>query len=171
MPSSRNGSRTASPWAALARSRRSPTRFCSSPRPPPASSPAPRSSSMAAGSRGEMMYRRAFLIAASAAALIPKTPAAQQGCCRVVGVLAPNPKVFATLNMEGDFRELGWEPGRDYRLLFRTSESSSQALPRLAAELVAQKADVIFAAGDQAVIAAQQATTAIPIVGVCDDMV
>jgi putative ABC transport system substrate-binding protein len=36
---------------------------------------------------------------------------------------------------------------------------------------VAQTPDVIFAAGDHAVIAAQRGATAIPIVGLCDDMV
>jgi ABC-type uncharacterized transport system substrate-binding protein len=117
------------------------------------------------------MRRRDFLIAAGAAALIPRGGAAQQGCCRTVGVLAPNPKVFATLHLEHDLGELGWHAERDYRLVFRASNGSNNALPRLAVELAAQHADVIFAAGDQAVIAAQRATAAIPIVGICDDMV
>jgi putative ABC transport system substrate-binding protein len=120
----------------------------------------------------ERMKRREFLIAATGVALLPRRRlAAQQGCCRIIGVLAPNPTVFATLNLERDLGAVGWVSGRDYRLLFRASDSRNELLPRLAAELVAQKTDVIFAAGDQAVIAAQQATTAIPIVGIVDDMV
>ena len=96
---------------------------------------------------------------------------AQQGCCRTIGLLAPNPRVFATLDLERDFAAFGWAPGRDYRLLLRTSDSSNEALPLLAAELVAQKPDVILAAGDQAVIAAQRLTATIPIVGIVDNMV
>jgi putative tryptophan/tyrosine transport system substrate-binding protein len=104
-------------------------------------------------------------------AIGPRALAAQQGCCRVIGVLAPNPKVFATLSLEADLAALGWHPERTLRLLFRWGAGSNDELPALAAELVAQKVDLIFAAGDQATIAAQRASTKIPIVGVCDDMV
>jgi len=108
---------------------------------------------------------------ANLAVIWPAEARAQQGCCRTVGLLAPNPRVFATLDLERDFAEFGWASGRDYRLLFHTNDSSNDALPSLAAELTAQKADVILAAGDRAVIAAQRVTTTIPIVGIVDDMV
>ena len=104
-------------------------------------------------------------------AIGPRSLAAQQGCCRVIGVLAPNSKVFATLTLERDLAALGWQSERNLRLLFRFGAGSNDELPALAAELVAQKVDLIFAAGDQATIAAQRASTKIPIVGVCDDMV
>ena len=39
------------------------------------------------------------------------------------------------------------------------------------AEFVNPKVDVIYATGDSGIRAAQQATTAIPIIGVADDMV
>ena len=94
-----------------------------------------------------------------------------ESCCRVVGVLAPNPKVFAALSLEEDLAALGWRSERNLRLLLRWGAGSNDELPALAAELVAQKVDLIFAAGDQATIAAQRASTKIPIVGVCDDMV
>jgi ABC-type uncharacterized transport system substrate-binding protein len=61
--------------------------------------------------------------------------------------------------------------GRNLRLVFRASPGTNEALPALAADLIAQNVDLIFAAGDHATIAAQRATTQIPIVGVCDDMV
>ena len=89
----------------------------------------------------------------------------------MIGVLAPSPKVFATLSLERDLAALGWQPERTLRLLFRLGAGSNDELPALAAELVAQKVDLIFAAGDQATIAAQRASTKIPIVAVCDDMV
>ena len=89
----------------------------------------------------------------------------------MIGVLAPNSKVFATLTLERDLAAFGWQPGRDVRLLYRLGAGSNDELPALAGELVAQKVDLIFAAGDQATIAAQRASTKIPIVGICDDMV
>jgi ABC-type uncharacterized transport system substrate-binding protein len=105
------------------------------------------------------------------AALVPYKLNAQQGCCRLIGLLGPNPKVFAALNLERDLQALGWEPERDFRLLVRWSNGANQELPRLAAELAAHPVELLVAAGDQAVIAAQRATRAIPIVGICDDMV
>src|SRR5205823_7213499 len=127
--------------------------------PRPACTPDPRR-------RGHRMRRRDMLAALALLAVVPNRVTAQQACCRLIGLLAPNPKVFETIELERDLRALGWESGRDYRILFRTSGGSNEALPKLGAELVSQKVDVIFAAGDQAVIAAQQATTSIPIVGV-----
>jgi putative ABC transport system substrate-binding protein len=117
------------------------------------------------------MWRRSFMTLLGGATIWPIAARAQQKAIRIVGVLAPNPRVFATLNLEKDLNEMGWLPGRDFRLLFKSSDGSNQALPGLAAELVGLPADVIFAAGDQAVIAAQHATRAIPIVAVTDDMV
>ena len=118
------------------------------------------------------MRRREFIgLIGGAAATWSIRARAQQGCCRTVGLLAPNPRVFATLDLERDFAAFGWASGRDYRLLRRTSDSSNEALPSLAAELAAKKPDVILAAGDRAVIAAQRVTTTIPIVGIVDDMV
>jgi len=117
------------------------------------------------------MKRRDIIIALGAAMLAPRVAAAQRGCCRLVGVLMPNPKVFATLHLEANLGELGWQMDRDYRFIFRSSDGSNQALPALAADLAAQQVDVIIAAGDPAVTAAQRATRTIPIVGICDDMV
>src|SRR5438067_3336444 len=89
----------------------------------------------------------------------------------VIGVLAPNPKVFETLKVERDLAALGWQTAHNLRLLFRASAGTNETLPALAANLVGQNVELIIAAGDQAVIAAQRASTAIPIVGICDDMV
>jgi putative ABC transport system substrate-binding protein len=117
------------------------------------------------------MQRRAFFTLLGGAVGWPMVVQAQQKGIRIIGVLGPNPKVFETLNLEQDLTELGWFYGRDFRLAFRWSYGSNEALERLAAELVELPADVIFAAGDQAVIAAQRATTTTPIVAVADDMV
>ena len=88
------------------------------------------------------MRRREFIaLIGGAAATWPIRARAQQGCCRTVGLLAPNPRAFATLDLERDFAAFGWASGRDYRLLRRISDSSNEALPSLAAELAAQKPD------------------------------
>jgi putative ABC transport system substrate-binding protein len=60
--------------------------------------------------------------------------------------------------------------GRNIQLVFKGSAGSNNELSRLAAELVAQHADVILSMGDQAIIAAQQAAPGVPIVGIADDM-
>lgn len=118
------------------------------------------------------MRRREFVkYAGAAAAAWPVPGHAQQKGMRVIGLLAPNPKVFATLTMERDLAGFGWEAERNLRLVARTSTGTNETLPALAADLVAQNVDLIFTAGDRATIAAQRASTSIPIVGVCDDMV
>jgi putative tryptophan/tyrosine transport system substrate-binding protein len=115
--------------------------------------------------------RRELIALGIGAALYPLAIRAQQKSMPVIGVLGPNPKVYASLNLEQDLRDLGWDSGHNIRLVFKGSAGSNDALSRLAAELVAQHADMILPMGDQAIIAAQQAAPGIPIVGVTDDMV
>ena len=118
------------------------------------------------------MRRREFIgIAGGAVVAVPFAGRAQQKAMPVIGVLGPNPKVYASLNLEQDLRDLGWDLGRNIQLLFKGSAGSNDELSRLAAELVAQHADVILSMGDQATIAAQQAAPDVPIVGITDDMV
>ena len=118
------------------------------------------------------MRRREFVkYAGAAAAAWPMPGHAQQKGMRVIGLLAPNPKVFATLTLERDLAEFEWEAGRNLRLIVRTSTGTNETLPALAADLVAQNVDLIFTAGDQATIAAQRASTSVPIVAITDDMV
>jgi len=88
----------------------------------------------------------------------------------VVGVLMPNPTVWVTLTLEADLAALGWQSDRNLHLLFRSSNGANEALPALAAELVVQKVDLIVAAGDPATIAAQRASSTVPVVAICDDM-
>jgi putative ABC transport system substrate-binding protein len=116
--------------------------------------------------------RRQFIILLGGTSVVwPLATYAQQKAMPVIGVLAPNPKVFETLTVERDLAALGWQAEHNLRLLSRVSAGTNEALPALAADLIAQNVDLIIAAGDQAVIAAQRASAAIPIVGICDDMV
>src|SRR6185436_14612141 len=61
-------------------------------------------------------------------------------------------------------RELGWIEGHNLAIEYRWAEGRPERLPQLVAELVQSKVDVIVLSGVQAVRAAQQATTTIPIV-------
>ena len=61
-------------------------------------------------------------------------------------------------------RELGYVPGKNLVIEWRSAEGKAERLPELAAELVRLKVDVLTTGGSPAALAAQKATTAIPIV-------
>jgi len=61
-------------------------------------------------------------------------------------------------------RDLGYVGGRNLTMESRWSEGRTERLPALAIELVQLRVDVIVASGTQAVRAAKQATSTIPIV-------
>jgi putative tryptophan/tyrosine transport system substrate-binding protein len=113
------------------------------------------------------MRRRAFIAGLGGAAAWPLVGSAQQppGKMRHLGVLqpgaAPDPLVEA---MQGRLRELGYVEGRDISFEFRWAEGKLGRLTQLATELADLKVDVINAFSTPAAIAAQKATTTIPIV-------
>jgi putative ABC transport system substrate-binding protein len=61
-------------------------------------------------------------------------------------------------------RELGWMEGRTVAIEYRWGEGRSERFPEIMAEFVRLKVNVIVTGGTAAVIAAKQATSAIPIV-------
>jgi putative tryptophan/tyrosine transport system substrate-binding protein len=61
-------------------------------------------------------------------------------------------------------RELGYVEGKDVVLEYRHADGDLDRLPKLAAELVASRPDVIVAQGTPATLALKQATSSIPIV-------
>ena len=61
-------------------------------------------------------------------------------------------------------RELGYEEGRNLVIEYRWAEQDFDLLPKLAAELVSLRVDVILTHGTPGCRAAKQATTTIPIV-------
>jgi putative ABC transport system substrate-binding protein len=61
-------------------------------------------------------------------------------------------------------RELGWNDGRNLAIVYRWAEGSNERNAGIAAEFVRLKVDLILAHGTQSVLAAKQATSAIPIV-------
>ena len=120
-----------------------------------------------------MIARREFIVALGAGAFAPLAAFAQSkpapGKIRRIGFLVPRPRP-ASGDMEyyGGFvqgmRDLGYVEGRDFSMEWRYAEGGYDKLPGLAAELVRIGVDVIVAAGNVSVRAAQQATRTTPIV-------
>ena len=111
------------------------------------------------------MKRREFLGFAGGATVWPLAARAQQAM-PVIGFLStggpPNPESLAALR-EG-LGKMGYVEGRNIKIEIRGTEQYDQ-LPVLAAELVRQKVDVIFAWGSlNAALAAKATTETIPIV-------
>jgi putative ABC transport system substrate-binding protein len=101
------------------------------------------------------------------AALRPLPVWAQQGTkLRTIGVLSvATPSAWSPLlaAFVEQLRNLGWIDGRTVAIEYRWAEGRSERFAELATELVHLQVDVIVTAG-AAVVAAKQATTAIPIV-------
>jgi putative ABC transport system substrate-binding protein len=68
-------------------------------------------------------------------------------------------------------RELRYSEGKEVTVEYRFAEGRPEELPRLARELVDAKVDVIMAIGDEAIVAAKNATPTVPIVMVACDAV
>jgi putative ABC transport system substrate-binding protein len=62
-----------------------------------------------------------------------------------------------------DLRAFGWRKGENLQIEIRSSNGDLASLPRLAAELVALRRDVLIAVGSQEAKALQAATSDIPI--------
>lgn len=118
------------------------------------------------------MNNRRRLVNALGAAVLPApfgSFAQQQIRVWRVGFLAQRHMDFLDSDYQyGPFRqgmrELGYVEGKNLLIEWRSAEGNSERLPGLAAELVNLKVDVIVAGGTPATLAAQQTTSAIPIV-------
>jgi putative ABC transport system substrate-binding protein len=113
-----------------------------------------------------MNNRRKLLVALGAGALgISLTAVAQTQKVHRVGILLAGSKSFLPLQaFFQELRRLGYIEGQNVSIVNRIAEGNLERLPALAAELVAEKVDVIFASSTNAVQAARQATASIPIV-------
>lgn len=111
------------------------------------------------------MNRRTFVGTVAGLLAGPCVVKAQPAKQPVVGVLVNNAPGSRTLNAftEG-LRGLGYVEGRNIIVDVRSAGGKPAALSRLAAELVRNKADVIFASGPAAISAARSATSQRPIV-------
>ncbi len=103
-------------------------------------------------------------VGARASRSLAQTPAAGP---RRVGVLAPSTRAKEEIILKPFFdqmRELGWIEGQNMAYDWFCADDQMAILPRLAAELVARRPDLIYAPPTPAALAAKQATQTIPIV-------
>src|SRR6266508_2229426 len=120
------------------------------------------------------MRRRQFItLVGGAVATWPLAARAQQSKVARIGALykgTADAESFKKELREG-LRELGYIEGQNIAFEFRSAEGKLDQLPRLAAELVRLKVDVIVALYVPCALAAKQATREIPIVIIAGDPV
>jgi putative tryptophan/tyrosine transport system substrate-binding protein len=118
------------------------------------------------------MDRRTFVSALAGSLLAAPLAAEAQRQNRVfrVGFLRSGqpPKAFIDEFQQG-LRALGYVAGQNIVIEYRFTDGSIDPLPRLAAELVRLKVDVILASTGPAALAAQSVTNTVPIVFVIPD--
>jgi len=85
-----------------------------------------------------------------------------------LGILSPfpqpSPQFIANNPFTNRLRELGWIEGKTFAISRAYTGDSEDLLPEMATRLVRERADVIWAIGPHAALAAARATKSIPIV-------
>jgi putative ABC transport system substrate-binding protein len=121
----------------------------------------------------ETMKRREFIALAGASVAWPFVALAQQAgrTYRVGGVSISPRNAPHNVAMFDELRRLGFIEGQNLTIDWRNYKPQIGLISEFAAELVKTRVDVIWAGGDVAIRAVQQATTTIPILGITDDMV
>jgi putative ABC transport system substrate-binding protein len=114
------------------------------------------------------MNRREIITLLCGVSTAPVSVLAQSSDQRVIGFLnggSAEPYAPMVAAFLGGLKEAGLVEGRDIAVVYRWADGEYARLPRLAADLVARKVDIIAATGgDVSALAAQSATTTIPIV-------
>jgi putative ABC transport system substrate-binding protein len=118
------------------------------------------------------MRRREFIAAtigcvALTLALMPTSYAQQKEKIPRVGFMG-NSTAALEANLikafRDGFRELGYEEGRNIEIVFRWAKGNYARFPKLIAELLAHKVDVLVTAGTPATLAVKKATSTVPLV-------
>jgi putative tryptophan/tyrosine transport system substrate-binding protein len=113
------------------------------------------------------MNRRELMLLLAGAMTAARALRAQQKAMPVIGFLgstSPGPNAPVVAAFHQGLRETGYVEGQNVAIEYRWAEGRYDRLPALAADLVARKVDVIFAASNPAALAAKNATSTIPIV-------
>jgi putative ABC transport system substrate-binding protein len=114
------------------------------------------------------LRRRELLAMLGGGAVWPLAATAQQPAMPVIGYLdggAPETSSHFLTAFHKGLRETGYIEGRNVSIEFRWAHNDVGKLPQLAADLVSRRVTAIFAVGSSAAaLAAQSATTTIPIV-------
>jgi putative tryptophan/tyrosine transport system substrate-binding protein len=113
--------------------------------------------------------RRQFItLLGGAAAAWPLAASAQQAAkLPTIGYLGATTRSVESQRVAAfmqRLRELGWIEGRNFAIEYRWGEGRNERFAEFAAEFVQLKVDLIVTYGTAAVLAAKQATSAIPIV-------
>src|SRR5437660_5132425 len=111
------------------------------------------------------MRRREFLGALGSAAALPVAARAQQRVPVIgfLGTTSPSAWRQPIAAFERRLTELGWIAGRTITIDYRWTEGRNEQALAIAEAFVSRKVDIIVAGGN-AVAAAKQATSSIPIV-------
>ena len=120
---------------------------------------------LAAAMQAQSFTRRYFVSYLGGMAAWPLTASAQPAGGKIVtiGILGFEPwPPIDTFRQALD--DLGYIEGKNVRFEYRYAKGHNERLPELANDLVGLNVDVILAWGTDAVLAAKQATTTIPIV-------
>ena len=110
------------------------------------------------------LFAAALLLASLGSALAQTERLPKVG---YLGFGAATPPTF----FQNRMRELGYSEGKDVEVEYRFADGRPEKLPALARELVDAKVNVIVAIGDEAIVAAKNATRTIPIAMVACDAV
>jgi putative ABC transport system substrate-binding protein len=113
------------------------------------------------------MRRRDFIKGIAVSSAWPLAAGAQQTATPAIGCLnGGSAKAFQSLMaaFRGGLSESGYVEGQNLAIEYRWADGDYEKLPRLAADLVGRRVNVIVANGPPAVMAAKAATTTIPIV-------
>jgi len=116
------------------------------------------------------MRRIGLAVALAVGLTLPTLAAEAQETARRahVGVLLLTPRAGAGGTyieaLRGGLRELGYREGQNLLLEIRSAEGRPDRLPRLAADLLNTRPDVLVTAGSEAILTLKRATDVIPIV-------
>jgi len=112
------------------------------------------------------------LVGGAVAALPLAALAQKAGRTYRLGCLSPHPRdIPFNVRFFDKLRRAGFIEGQNLTIDYRAFAPHIDLISQHAAELVIAQSDVIYAAGNEAVDAVQQATKSIPIVGITGDMV